>query len=94
MQLKMENFLLVTLKPGEMNFVFSLTQYRKHFPFPHALSMRPTFWCQVLVTWCILYHASVSPFGPTIAIAQALKTTRLSDEGLECSHGLNSGKRH
>lgn len=68
----MENFLLATLKLGEMNVVFSLTQYRKHFPFPHALSMRTTLWCQGLVTWCILYQATTSPFGP--AIVQALKT--------------------
>lgn len=39
MQLKIENFLLATLKPGEMNFMFYLTQYVKQFPFPHEFSM-------------------------------------------------------
>lgn len=39
MQLKIDNFLLATLKPGEMNFIFYLTQYVEQFLFPHEFNM-------------------------------------------------------
>lgn len=41
MQLKIDNFLLATLKPGEMNFIFYLTQCVERFLFPHEFNMSP-----------------------------------------------------